>query len=208
MNRNLVVGFASGLVLSATSSAQPQSRSPVFSVTPYAGYMMFGDHLKGPVGTSLSNTNAALYGAQMSIGLTRNVAVVGNVGFARSNWSVKVPFIGGISVADADVLLYDAGLQFRVPLGTGAVSGVTPILQIGAGAIRYTGEVGPLNTDATNVAFNAGVGLNYQFSRSVGVQLMAKDYVGKFDFKEATGLGLDSKVAHNVALSVGLGIGF
>jgi hypothetical protein len=35
-----------------------------------------------------------------------------------------------------------------------------------------------------------------------------KDYVGKFDFKEATTFDLNSRVSHNVAFTVGLTLGF
>ena len=33
---------------------------------------------------------------------------------------------------------------------------------------------------------------------------MAKDYIGKFDAREATGLNLDTKSTHNWAVSAGL----
>lgn len=205
MRKSLVLAVASIAVVAASLSAQGTSRSPVFRVTPYVGYMVFGDQLDGPLGTSLRNANSPLYGAQLGIDLGKHVSVIGNVGYATSDWSVKVPIVGGITIGDADVLLYDAGLQFALPLG---ISTVKPILQVGAGAMRYSSQIGPVKTESTNFAVNAGVGLDYQVSRSFGVRLLARDYVGKFDFKEATGLGLEGKTAHNVALSVGVGFGF
>jgi len=39
------------------------------------------------------------------------------------------------------------------------------------------------------------------------LQLMAKDYIGKFDVKEATGINVDAKTTHNWALSAGLRLG-
>lgn len=205
MRKSLVLAVASVAVVATSLSAQRTARSPVFRITPYAGYMVFGDQLDGPLGTSLRNANSPLYGAQLGIDLAKHVSVVGNVGYATSDWNVKVPIVGGIRVGDANVLLYDAGLQFSLPLG---VSAVKPIFQVGAGAMRYSSQIGPVKTESTNFALNAGVGLDYQINRSLGVRLLARDYVGKFDFKEATGLGLEGKTAHNVALSVGVGIGF
>ncbi len=36
---------------------------------------------------------------------------------------------------------------------------------------------------------------------------MAKDYIGRFDAREATGLNLDTKSTHNWAVSAGLRLG-
>jgi hypothetical protein len=37
---------------------------------------------------------------------------------------------------------------------------------------------------------------------------MAKDYLGKFDFKEATSFNLNGKTMNNVALTLGVHFGF
>ena len=67
MNRKLVLtGMLAALAL-AVQSAEAQRRggrrmpaindNPAPSVSPYAGYMMFGDIATGPLGTSLTNSS-------------------------------------------------------------------------------------------------------------------------------------------------------
>jgi hypothetical protein len=41
----------------------------------------------------------------------------------------------------------------------------------------------------------------------LGLQLMAKDYIGKFDAREATSIEVDTRTTHNWALSAGLRLG-
>jgi hypothetical protein len=37
-------------------------RPSVARLTPYVGYMTFGDYIDGPIGTRISNANSAVYG--------------------------------------------------------------------------------------------------------------------------------------------------
>lgn len=192
----------------AQQNLRPVSSGSLFSVTPYVGYMAFGDFLKGPVGTSLSMKNGAVYGAQLGMQITPNLAIVGNVAHASTSLQAGVPFLSGLDVGSSSMWLYDGGLQFDIPTG-GSHLPVKPFVQVGAGAIRY--QVSPadfLKTDATNFAFNAGVGVDYQMSRAVGLRLFAKDYMGKFDLREATSLSMNTPMAHNFAITAGLRIGF
>ena len=53
-----------------------------------------------------------------------------------------------------------------------------------------------------------GGGVDVRLSPNFGMRLMAKDYLGKFDFKEATSFDLNGKTTHNVALSLGVNFGF
>jgi hypothetical protein len=208
MNRRLVLSM-SALALVAPGAAYAQSARPTaIEVTPYAGYMMFGKYLQGPLGTSITSANSPVYGGQLGIALGGNLSLIGNVAYSSSNLEVGVPFLGGLSVGDTKVLLYDAGLQYQLPL-SGAAGGLTPFVQAGAGAMRFDVKVANVvETQATNVAFNFGGGIDYQISPALGIRVMAKDYVGKFDFKDATRLSLDGSTAHNVALSVGVKLGF
>src|SRR5207237_7937724 len=50
-----------------------------FDFTPYAGYMVFGDLLSGPLGTSLSNAPAPILGVQVGMRIAPNLAVSGNL---------------------------------------------------------------------------------------------------------------------------------
>ena len=104
--------------------------------------------------------------------------------------------------------MFDGSLQLSLPLGAGSVIPFEPFIQAGAGAIRHEVESSVVRTDATNFAFNAGVGADIPLGRTIGLRLMAKDYVGKFDVKEASGLNVQGKYSHNWALSGGLKLGF
>ncbi|MEP7381071.1 MAG: outer membrane beta-barrel protein [Gemmatimonadota bacterium] len=188
-----------------TSSAEAQ-RTTGARVTPYVGYINFGDYADGPIGTRISNASSAIYGVGVGLDLARNVSLVGNIGYTDSNVRVGLPIIGGVNIADSKVLLYDGGLEFRLP-GTSLGAGLVPWVQVGAGAIRYEVRSGPLTTNATNFAGNFGGGLDVRLNRSLGIRAGVKDYVGKFDFREATSFDLHNRVSHNVALTLGLTLG-
>jgi hypothetical protein len=199
----VLTGWIAGLVLAATPlAAQQPSARPVYTLTPYAGYMVFGDFLEGPIGATLSNANGTVYGLQLGVNLSKNLALVGNVARATADLEV-VPFLGGVSVGRSSAWLYDGGIQLSAPIGA-----LTPFVQVGAGAIRHDVENGAVKTDATNLAVNAGVGADIAFARNLGLRLMVKDYIGKFDFKEASQLNIDGKQSHSWALSAGLKLGF
>jgi len=180
----------------------------VARITPYVGYMTFGNLATGPIGTRISNQSTAVYGAELGIDVSPNVALVGNIGYADSNIRVGLPIIGGISIADSKILMYDGGVQLRLPATTALGSGLVPFVQGGAGAIRYAIRSGPLETRTTNFAVNAGGGVDLQLSRAIGIRGMVKDYIGKFDFKEATSLNVNGKVANNWVYGIGLNLGF
>jgi opacity protein-like surface antigen len=202
--RTSVVGLAASL--GALPLAAQQAKPTVFDVSPYAGYMMFGKLFEGPIGTSVSTGSGPVYGAQMSLTMAKNLALYGNVGYSSSDLKIGLPIIGGLDVGSSKALLYDGGVELKVPMQ--AASMVTPFVQGGVGAIRYEVESGFVNTNATNVAYNFGGGVDVKLSPNFGVRLMAKDYLGKFDFKEATSFDLNGKTTNNVALTVGVHFGF
>lgn len=192
----------------AQQNLRPVASRSLMSVTPYAGYMSFGDFVRGPLGTSLSMKSGAVYGAQLAMQITPNVALVGNVAHASTSLQAGVPFLSGLDVGSASMWLYDGGLQLDIPTG-GSGLPLTPFVQVGAGAVRY--QLAPadfLKTDATNFAFNAGVGFDYSMSKAVGLRLSARDYMGKFDVREATTLNVNTPMSHNWAFTAGLRIGF
>jgi opacity protein-like surface antigen len=208
MVRRLVGLFAAASLVAGTADAQRRGSPSVAHVQPYIGYMSFGSYVDGPLGTRLGNAGAPIYGAQLGIDLTESIAFVGNVGYSSSKLEAGVPIFGGIDLADSKVLLYDAGLQLKMPesisLGTGAV----PFVQAGAGAMRTEIGLGSLEAKSTNFAFNYGAGLELALGKGMGVRLMAKDYVGKFDVQEATRINIQGKTTHNWAYSVGMKLGF
>src|SRR5512139_1197054 len=132
MNTRLVSLAALAFVaLSATAGAQRRATPSVARVTPYVGYMSFGSYVDGPFGTSVRNAAAPVYGAQLGIDLTDNLAFVGNVGYSASNLEVGVPIIGGFDLADTRVLMYDAGLQLRLPVASSLGLGTVPFVEGG-----------------------------------------------------------------------------
>jgi hypothetical protein len=205
LKQTLLAGAIAGLTLTAPLAAQRGSSSS-FGITPYAGYMKFGNLVAGPLGTHLANAGSVVYGAEASLGLTRGIALVGNVAYSQPGLEVSAPLIGGVSVGQSSVLLYDAALRLRMPLA-GALP-ISPFVQAGAGAIRQSFGIGPVGTHATNVAYNVGAGADVAIGPRLGLQLMAKDYIGKFDAREATAINVDTRTTHNWALGAGLRLGF
>ncbi len=204
---------AAAAAVAAPASAQTvqgirERKATVFTVTPYVGYMIFGDFLKGPVGTTLSTKNGPVYGAQVGVDIAPNITVLGNVGYSNSDLRIGVPIVGGVNVGSSKVWLYDGDIQFAFPMGERSSLPIKPFVQVGAGAMHYDISEAFLNTSSTNFAANAGVGVDIQAARNVGVRLMAKDYIGKFNFKDATGFDLEGKTAQNWALTAGVRLAF
>jgi opacity protein-like surface antigen len=172
--------------------------------------MIFGDYLRGPLGTSLSNKNGAIYGAQVGIDITPNLALVGNVAHSSSDLEVGAPIVGGFGVGNSSLWLYDGNLQLKLPAGENRVLPITPFVQVGAGAMHYNvNALSVVRTNATNFAFNAGAGFDYNVTPGIGLRVMAKDYIGKFNFRQATSLGnIEGRTAHSFALTAGLNVGF
>jgi len=185
-------------------------KATVFDVTPYAGFVHFGHYLDGPLGTSLKAANAPVVGAQVGLALGPNLGVVGNVAYGSADLQVGVPILGGLNVGKSTHLLYDADLELRVPMQSQAAStmAVTPFIQAGAGAITTHLQQSIINTSSTNAAFNAGAGLDLSLGRGFGARAMVKDYIGRFDMTDDTGLPLKGDVTHSIACSVGLRLSF
>ena len=202
--RSSVVGLA--MVASAIPLAAQQAKPKVFDISPYAGYMMFGNLFDGPIGTSVSAGSGPVYGAQATLSMSKNIAIYGNVGYSSSDLKVGLPILGGIDIGSSKALMYDGGVELKMPMQTSST--VTPFVQGGIGAMRYEVDASILNAKATNVSYNVGGGVDVRLSPNFGVRLMAKDYIGKFDFKEATSFDLNGKTTNNVALTLGVNFGF
>lgn len=208
VRRAALAGAAALLASAGALRAQGASSPPVFQLAPYAGYMVFGDMFDGPLGTTLANANGAVYGAQFAVRLAPGISAVANLARAGGSLEVGLPFLGGYEVGESTVVLYDAGLQLGTSLGDRSRLPIAPFLQAGIGGMRHDVRSGPLRTDATNLALNAGVGADVGLSRAIALRFMAKDYMGRFDTEEATGLGADAEFSHNFALSAGMTLSF
>ena len=206
MIRMLGAGLVAGLLIAAPLQAQ-SARPGSFGITPYAGYMKFGNLVDGPLGTSVRSASGPVYGAEATLGLMRGLALVGNVAYASTDLEVGVPIVGGLSFGRSSALMYDAALRLSVPLSTGGGPAITPFVQAGAGAMRQEIELSPVATHSTNFAYNLGAGVDVPLGSRLGLQLMAKDYIGKFDVREATAIDVDAETAHNWTVSAGLRLG-
>jgi hypothetical protein len=200
----------------ATSSAQARtgsrpvavSGSSLFDITPYAGYIVFGDFLSGPLGTSLSTAPAPIYGAQLGMKIAPNVSIIGNLAASSSDIKIGVPFLGGVSVANSSIVFYDAGLQLDIPVTSAYGATFSPFLQASVGGMHYNISESIANTTATNLAGNIGAGADIALGSGVGLRLMAKDYIGKFDFQQATSFDVNSSTTNNVAFTAGVRFSF
>jgi hypothetical protein len=205
-NSLLAAGLLAGSLLAAAPArAQVVTNGKAFQATPYAGYMIFGHLADGLLGTSLASANGPLYGAQLAVKLAPSVALVGNVGYANGDVKAGIPFLGGISVAKSSMLLYDAGLQLDIPT---AGLALRPFVQAGAGAMHYSITRSALSTSSTNFAANVGLGADIPLGGAAAIRLMAKDYIGKFDFKDATGFDASGSRSNNFAITAGVRLDF
>jgi hypothetical protein len=175
------------------------------SVTPYAGYLITGNWYDGPVGTSLTSTNAPMVGAQLSIPLIPGLSLTGNVGYASGDVRVGVPIIGGINVGTSRTLVYDAGLELG---GAAEGSGIAPFVQAGIGGMRHDLQNSVFSVQSTNLMYSAGVGVDIGFARNLALRVQARDYIGRFDSEEAVGVSSRGNLSHNWALSAGAKIRF
>lgn len=206
MLRSLWAGAFAGLLLAAPLQAQSGGTGS-FGITPYAGYMKFGNLVDGPLGTTVRGAAGPILGAEATVGVTRGLALVGNVAYASSDLEVGLPVVGGLSFGRSSALLYDAALRLSVPLNAGGSGGISPFVQAGAGAMRQEIEVAPVATRSTNFAYNVGAGVNVPLGPRLGLQVMAKDYIGKFDAREATAVNANTRTTHNWTLSAGVRLG-
>jgi hypothetical protein len=164
----------------------PASTLPAFQITPYIGYIDFGHYVRGPLGNNIALKNGPVYGGQVSLSLTRNVAIYGELGYASSDQSVTPYGYGGaFSGRNSGFWLYDGGLQLMAPFKAEDRHWVVPFVQVGAGGVNYRLYNYNTNNTATDARFawNGGVGLDYHFTRQVGIRLMAKDYIAMFTVK-------------------------
>jgi len=206
--RSIAAAAFAAPVFAAPVFAQAPNSGTVLHVTPYVGYMVFGNYLSGPLGTSLTSTPSMLYGAQAGLSLSPQLSLVGNVGYTNSSMQIGVPILGGVSVGSTSVLLYDADLEYSLGTSKAGATAFSPFIQAGGGMMSYNVSASVVNTHATNPAGNVGIGADFSVGKGMAVRVLARDYIGKFNFQDATGLGLDGNVSHNFGLTAGMRFDF
>ena len=191
-----------------TESSATTVAGKSLELTPYGGYMIFGNFIDGPLGTSLGSSAAPIYGAQLGLALMPGVKLVGNIAHASGDLKVGVPLLGGVTAGTTSALVMDGGLQLTLPTPAAAI--YSPFLQAGVGAMRWDVGLGStsLTAKSTNLTGNVGAGIDLNFGPSMALRFMAKDYIGKFDVKQATSLDVSGKTANNWAITAGLKLAF
>src|SRR5215510_9459227 len=155
IQRTLIAAGLLGVAVSSGIAAQAPGSGKVLHISPYAGAMVFGNYLSGPLGTRLSNKPGLLYGTQVGLSLAPELSLIGNVGYTASDMEVGVPFLGGVSVGHSSMLIYDAGLEYNLGTLRRETMPISPFVQAGVGAIRYNIDaVDVITTQATNLAGN------------------------------------------------------
>ncbi|HET9013351.1 MAG TPA: outer membrane beta-barrel protein [Gemmatimonadaceae bacterium] len=210
---SLVLAAAALLAAPSLALAQSRGSSPlvsntVFEATPYVGYMFFGDYLSGPLGTAVTNAPAPVIGAQLGMKLAPNLSLVGNIATASSDIQAGIPILGGVSIAQSRVQMFDAGLQLALPVSSMSGTSFTPFIQAGAGAMRYDITESFATTTSTNFAANVGLGADVSVGNGVGIRVMAKDYIGQFDMQQATYLDIGTNTTNSYAFSAGVRFSF
>lgn len=221
MKKLIVSAALLGATLVASTASAQSTGSPVTAghgslyVSPYAGYMIFGNLFTFADGTEYSNEDGGLYGVQAGFSFSPNFSLIGNLGYTKSKFTLENQNESFNQSGDVGIFLYDANLQFRIPFVTNMTQGswIAPIFQAGVGAIKYTNDYDDLASDGkTDVAFNVGVGTDFQLMKTVGIRLMAKDYITNLGWSDLGDVNFDDNIkgntAHNIGLTVGLNFGF
>lgn len=211
-----LLGVAASLVLLSPAAASAQQRGAaaplptgtMFEVTPYAGYLFAGNLVSGPLGSSIGAAPAPLVGAQLGMKLAPSLSLIGNIATGSSDVKAGIPILGGLTVAQSRIVLYDAGLQLDLPMMATSGTAFSPFLQAGVGGMRYEITQSFVTATSQTLAGNVGAGADIAIGSGVGLRLLARDYIGRFDFQGATAIDLGTKATQNVAVSVGVRFSF
>lgn len=224
-----------GAVLAASVAAAPlfaqSAGTPVTSgggslfVSPYVGYITFGELADLGGDAEFSLEDGLYYGAQAGFSFSPNVALIGNLGYTKTKFVAKdISFGNGttqdvnINNQDVGAFFYDATLQFKLPfLANSMGSNIAPFVQAGLGAVRYSQSNdlfdGSDNGTSTNLQIPLGVGVDINVRPRLGLRLMVRDQITSQQFKNFDDLNDTYKngrndTAHNFAYTAGLNFGF
>jgi hypothetical protein len=151
------------------------------SISVYGGYMNLGQYSNSTLGTSVSGGDAGLVGGQLTLPLSPNFALVANGAHANSNLVFLLPS-GLTTLGNSEVWLFDGDIQLSAPFRAYGGHWINPFLQLGAGGMQYQTQSTAGSTSATVFTFNVGGGLDYFLSHTVALRLLAKDYIGSYQY--------------------------
>ena len=191
------------MLLATTAGAQTGVGA---SITPYGGYLITGNWYDGPIGTSLSTTNAPMVGGQASVPLIKGIALVGSLAYSSGDLRIGVPLFGGINVGTVKTWLYDAGLELGGLVGKKV--GIAPFVQLGIGGLTNDIRNTLFNVRASNIAYTGGVGLDVGLTERFALRVQAKDWVSRFNSEDAVGFRAEGNLAHNWAVTAGVKLTF
>ena len=215
--KKFIVGAALVAVIAAPAAAQESvtgAKASVFSITPYAGYMMWGDFFEASNGVEYTQDNSGIFGGEATLDLGRAFSLVGNFGYSKTHFEFEGGTAGETPASqDVGTFLYDGALRFKLPFSAGMTS-FSPYVQGGVGAVRWSFDTNDFNDEdaTTNVAYNVGVGATWKVS-GIGLRLEAKDYITSLDWTKPSNANdfndIEGKdIAHNWALSLGVTFAF
>src|ERR671927_1473087 len=73
-----------------TASSQTYVQPPGIGLTPYGGYMVFGNNFSVGAGSgaTFASNNSFVAGAELGLNLGKSFSIVGNVGYTKPNWDI------------------------------------------------------------------------------------------------------------------------
>ncbi|HEX5436059.1 MAG TPA: outer membrane beta-barrel protein [Gemmatimonadaceae bacterium] len=202
------------LLAACATSVQAQASTPYtgyrLGASVYAGYMQFDRLFRATNGASFTNGDAAQVGVQGGVSLNSIIAVIGNLTYARTPGHFALDSLAsavGFS-SDIDVWMLDADVQLRIPSGLQVI----PLVQAGAGVARYGLHVNGGRHTRNDVEFNVGLGADIPLSRTLGLVVLARDYIITFGWNPVgdplIDRHLDKSTSTNIGVSVGVTIGY
>ena len=182
------------LVAAAPATAQwapraTPARAPAVEIAPYAGVLISDDLLRGPLGTAVGPAAAPVFGAQVSFPLAFGVSLI-----REQRLLERGPACERARRRRPELRReHHVAVRRRRRGRAAAPSMARPFVQVGAGGVHRKLNVQGVRTSADDFLFNVGAGIDLAFSRNAGLRLMARDYIGEFDFQEAAFLPIQRR---------------
>ncbi len=176
MKGKSLIAAAALIALGATGASAQSSLG--LAIVPFAGYALPGTLAEDDQGNMFTPNGAMLLGAQLELGLSKNIGIdVGvNKTFSQT-FNIEGPIFGAGGEEDISMLQITGSVVLR-PGGRRPNGGVTPLfLEAGGGVTMYSfGSAAASfdDFDATTPMFFAGAGYNLPVGPRATIQLFAR----------------------------------